>query len=188
MLNNNPAWSPEQLEARKALFQDFAEMLQPLLAAASEAGPPAPGENPVVYGLRVLHAQVQLPDLAAAIQEDIDYLASTFEAPVGEQAAAARSRGGNRGGSPYDGFLFLAAEQLCGGDNQPVAEQRLLDTAEALAKEAADEAGEAPPTRLAYLLKRALVKMCRAQKPDLLHDADNDTYTLKVPPPPLEFD
>lgn len=97
-------------------------------------------------------------------------------------------KGGRPKGSAYDGFLIRAAEQLCGQQNAPVAEQRLLDMAEALAKEAADEAGEAPPTRLAYLLKRALVKMGKSEKPDLLHDTDNDTYTLKVPPPPLEFD
>ena len=92
---------------------------------------------------------------------------------------------GSRGRPPkYKGFLLSAAQDYCGASNKAIHEQRLVDAAIGYYK---DQHGEAPE-RIKQAMEKALRAMVKEAQPDLLLDAGTDTYTMRVPPPPVSFE
>jgi hypothetical protein len=106
------------------------------------------------------------------------------EQKAAQVEATAKVKGGRGRPPKYKGFLLDAARDFCGAVNKPVHEQRLVDAAIAYYK---DQHGEAPE-RIKQTMEKALKAMVKEAQPDLLVDVGSDTYTMRVPPPPVSFE
>lgn len=105
-----------------------------------------------------------------------------------EQKAAhveATAKGKRGRPAKYKTYLINAAENHCGSSNTAISEQKLIDDALALYEH--DHPGESP-RGIKQTVTNALKAMVKEAQPDLLKDPATDTYTMRVPPPPVGFD
>jgi hypothetical protein len=117
-------------------------------------------------------------DISSCVVEPI---VSGAEQEAARQAAAdqkqAKTSGRPTGEGKWASVIIETMESLCGPQNKPVHEQRLLDEAERVAKQTMSDL----PKALGGSLRRGLESAKKAGK-DVIHHPEDDTYTLRVPP------